>query len=63
MENLQIETTKHFIKLEKSIEYHEGRLKSDLPEGIKFAIQAEIDMLEFMAQYAKEALAQRDIRV
>lgn len=63
MDNLEKDAQKHFSKLEKSIEYHEGRLKQSLPDGIKRAIQAEIDMLHFMAEYAKEALAQRGVRV
>lgn len=61
--DLETEAKKHFAKLEKSKDYHQTRLKSNLPDGIKFAIQSEIDMLDFMAEYAKEALAQRGVRV
>lgn len=57
MDDLKKEAQRHFEKLDKSIEYHEKRLNSDLPNGIKRAIQAEVDMLHFVAQYTKEALA------
>jgi len=63
MESLEQTAHKHFEKLNKTIEYHAGRLKGDLPVPIKNVIQSEIDMLEFMAEYAKEALVQRGIRV
>lgn len=63
MDGLEQEAAKHFQKLEKSLEYHEKRLQGDLPKGIKYAIQCEIDMLKFVRELAKEALAARGISV
>lgn len=63
MENLAQEARQHIAKLEKSIQYHSAKLESDIPDGAKHMHQLEVDALQFVIQYAREALMARGINV
>lgn len=63
MSDLEAEAKAHFAKLEQSVKYHEGRLEQDLPKGVKFQVEREVNALKFVIEYAKEALSQRGIKV
>lgn len=62
--NLEQEARKKIQKAMKTIEYLSSRLADNtLAQHKRQFIQDDIDTLEFLIEYAKEALSQRGIRV
>lgn len=61
--NLEQEAKSHFRKLEQSLAYHRKKLDENIPQGAKHMHELEIAALEFVMEYAKEALSQRGVVV
>lgn len=61
--NVEQEAKAHFRKLEQSIAYHRKKLGEDIPQGAKHMHELEISALEFVMEYAKEALLHRGVTV
>lgn len=65
MDNLEEEASRHIQKVEQTCEYLRTRRLADphLEEKKKVFIRRDIEAMEFLIEYAKEALAARGIRV
>lgn len=63
MSDLEAEAKQHIQKLEQSLDYHKNKFKTETREGVKYIIDKEVKALEFVLQYAREALAARGIWV
>jgi hypothetical protein len=65
MEDLQREASRHISKVEQTCEYLKNNKLNDpqLPDRKKQFIQKDVDAMEFLLEYAKEALVQRGIKV
>lgn len=61
--NLEQEARAHFRMIEDSIAYHRSKLEKETRDGVKHITQKHIAALEFLLEYAKEALTQRGIKV
>ena len=65
MDELEREAHRHISKVEQTCEYLENNKLNDpqLPDRKKQFIQKDVDAMRFLLEYAKEALAQRGVRL
>jgi len=64
MDDLELQAGRHIQKAEQTAEYLKSKLSDQqIPDRKKTYIQKDVDALEFLLEYAKEALAARGIKV
>ena len=65
MDELERDAKRHISKVEQTVEYLRNNKLNDpqLPDRKKDFIQKDVDAMEFLLEYAKEALTARGYKV